>query len=450
MGLKYKKGAAGIQRSDVGRKILRDPLTSALYDLSTVGYSGDIRSYLTSCVRSLKGSTKTLSLFFLQNGSSDSRLQNVLKIRVADGRSGVLVLEPEDDIPFSTERGGRLFRSFARGAKQLSVHEQILVSLSTRKYLLLHETPSGPVLFTYNTAFGDTRCNVYDCDRVTEDEPGGPMIVLPLILRGGDGQSKRVGVLTIESDIGPGLRYDEQHDGRLLESSGRVATYLSAVSRNLVQVLDFSKDPLTGLYLRRFFLDELGGAIATTKKARPIYLFMFDVDHFKDVNDAFGHGAGDRVLSTIPLVTTLRSIDVLARWGGEEFIGFLAPDTSREDGRRKDLPLTMRGALEVIARVKDAIFRHNFPDVGRISCSFGLVSSLQARRNPEEMLRLADALLYISKLAGRNRISYHSGRTVRAEAIERLTSLTADGRSFDEVRGSLEGVKVVKNLRKSS
>jgi len=128
------------------------------------------------------------------------------------------------------------------------------------------------------------------------------------------------------------------------------------------------------------------------REKSPLSLIFFDIDHFKQVNDTFGHLIGDYVLRNIAELAKnmLRKSDVIARWGGEEFV-LLLPNTSVDF------------AAQVAENLREAIERENFDVVGRITCSFG-VSELHEGEAEDALLQRVDKLLYSAKESGRNRI----------------------------------------------
>jgi diguanylate cyclase (GGDEF)-like protein len=135
------------------------------------------------------------------------------------------------------------------------------------------------------------------------------------------------------------------------------------------------------------------------REQKPIALLMIDADHFKAYNDCFGHLAGDRCLIRIAEVvqrTCSRPGDLLARFGGEEFV-LLLPDT--------DFP----GAITVAERVQEALEHQAIPHpkavvAGRVSVSIGIACQVpDAHNTPQELLASADAALYRAKAGGRNR-----------------------------------------------
>lgn len=153
-----------------------------------------------------------------------------------------------------------------------------------------------------------------------------------------------------------------------------------------------SSDPLTGLLNRRGFETQLAYALALARRSgRPLSVIAIDVDHFKRVNDTHGHEVGDNVLRSLggQLKERLRSSDVLARLGGEEFI-VLLPDTS--------LDRALETALQLLASVQ----AYPEPRVGRITVSAGLSALRADEEDASAMLRRSDEALYAAKAAGRN------------------------------------------------
>lgn len=179
----------------------------------------------------------------------------------------------------------------------------------------------------------------------------------------------------------------------------------------LVQALDrahrrmtrhASLDLLTGTYNRRHFLDLVGREWARAKRYETdCALLLMDVDHFKRVNDGHGHLCGDHLLREIAEASgeTLRQADVLARFGGEEFIIFL-PHTD---------PL---GALDVAERIRERIERLDFCWNGQgipISASIGVAALHKNHLTLDHLIHEADGALYAAKSAGRNCVRAGSG-----------------------------------------
>ncbi len=158
-------------------------------------------------------------------------------------------------------------------------------------------------------------------------------------------------------------------------------------------------DPLTGLHNRRYLESHLGGLIdAAADGDKPLSLMILDIDHFKAVNDTYGHDAGDEVLKGFAerVKTAIRGVDVLCRLGGEEFI-IVMPDTALDVAGR------------VAERVRCIVGEALFPiDKGGREIAVTVSIGIAERRNGREadaMLKRADRALYRSKALGRNRVS---------------------------------------------
>jgi diguanylate cyclase (GGDEF)-like protein/PAS domain S-box-containing protein len=168
-----------------------------------------------------------------------------------------------------------------------------------------------------------------------------------------------------------------------------------------------TQDPLTGLYNRRAFESEAAKAIYTADRhRRPCSVLFLDLDHFKSINDRFGHAIGDEVLqkAAAKITSLLRSSDLVARWGGEEFV-LLLPDTPLEQ------------ALIVGEKILDAIRNMcllNTPI--QITISGGVVER-QFNTPLEHTLQQADMLLYQAKQSGRDRLVWPQALARQLENI---------------------------------
>jgi len=152
-------------------------------------------------------------------------------------------------------------------------------------------------------------------------------------------------------------------------------------------------DALTGLYNRHainsFFKHKIDEAKRYNK---PLSILFCDIDFFKKINDSYGHDIGDFVLKSIASVLKnhLRSSDISARWGGEEFLVFL-PETSLDE------------AIQIAQKLRKIIEDSLFSSVETVTCSFG-VTELRADDTAESLLKRVDDLLYQAKENGRNRV----------------------------------------------
>ena len=154
-----------------------------------------------------------------------------------------------------------------------------------------------------------------------------------------------------------------------------------------------STDRLTGAWNRRRFEEAVLPEIALAHRRRePLSLLMFDLDHFKRVNDTYGHGTGDVVLvGTAQCIREqLRASDSLVRWGGEEFL-VMAPATRLE------------GAMGLAEKLRAALAARDFPGVGQVTMSLG-VAEYVLGEGLREWIDRADQALYQAKAGGRNQV----------------------------------------------
>src|SRR5947209_12284261 len=152
-------------------------------------------------------------------------------------------------------------------------------------------------------------------------------------------------------------------------------------------------DPLTGVFNRRHMERCLSDAIERLRRnAAPTSLLLIDVDHFKSINDQFGHATGDGVLRCIVSLIQNRSrkLDLLFRIGGEEFM-LLLPDTQEA------------AAAVVAEELRASIAESRLLDDRQLTVSIG-VSELQPGESPDTWMKHADDALYEAKKAGRNRV----------------------------------------------
>ncbi|MEG3168030.1 diguanylate cyclase [Sphingomonas sp. LB3N6] len=163
--------------------------------------------------------------------------------------------------------------------------------------------------------------------------------------------------------------------------------------RKLVQISN--TDPLTGLRNRRFINEHEGSYVGDhARTGRSLTVAIIDLDHFKFINDTYGHSVGDEVLIAFASLArgVLRQDDVIARWGGEEFI-VISPNTTRVK------------AVDALERLQSALASGITTAVGRVSVSFSAgVASFQGTESLQAIVRRADEALYRAKETGRNRV----------------------------------------------
>lgn len=168
---------------------------------------------------------------------------------------------------------------------------------------------------------------------------------------------------------------------------------------------DLIHDPLTGLKTRAFFEDEIGvylEAITHNDKGKRkewfgfknMSLIFFDIDHFKDVNDTYGHDTGDLVLQKVAqtIQESLRTGDTLARWGGEEMVVSLLGASEADAVTKAE---EIRGKIEAI----------KFPDTPDLSVTLSCgVASSDKDITLAELIKRADQAMYKAKESGRNKV----------------------------------------------
>jgi len=171
-------------------------------------------------------------------------------------------------------------------------------------------------------------------------------------------------------------------------------------------------DPLTGLFNRRYLEESLSRELYRAERQKsPLCVAMLDLDHFKQFNDTFGHGAGDLLLREFGrlLREKLRKSDIACRYGGEEFV-LILPDSSLADTRQR--------VEQIRALVRELQIRHGGQLLDTITLSAGVSGSREHGFIGRELLRAADEALYAAKQAGRDRVVVYQAR-------ESSTSATA-------------------------
>lgn len=157
-------------------------------------------------------------------------------------------------------------------------------------------------------------------------------------------------------------------------------------------------DPLTGLHNRRYMNGQLEALVARANRGGdPVAVLVLDIDHFKSVNDSFGHDAGDEVLRefSVRLATNVRAVDLPCRFGGEEFV-VVMPGTTLEDAHR------------IAERIRRDVGASPFRILGGeplgITVSVGVAATVGGADTPASVLKRADEGVYEAKNSGRNRV----------------------------------------------
>jgi diguanylate cyclase (GGDEF)-like protein len=235
---------------------------------------------------------------------------------------------------------------------------------------------------------------------------GGTVLEMPMMARG-----EVFGLLLVHAE-------GDNATTRLAEVKGITTALGDAMSLALSNIALREKlrnqalrDPLTGLYNRRFMEDTLDRLVhLSDRNQKPIAAIMIDLDHFKALNDQHGHAMGDAVLRGVATAITggLRQSDVACRYGGEELI-VLLPDCDLECAAVKAEMLRQR--IEALSGIHGA----------RVTASLGVASIPEAASRAADLVATADSALYRAKQAGRNRVAVarrRSGTSTPDEAPE--------------------------------
>jgi two-component system, cell cycle response regulator len=176
--------------------------------------------------------------------------------------------------------------------------------------------------------------------------------------------------------------------------------YTDFLRKNLDHSLELAvTDQLTGLHNRRYMVGQLAALVARASRGgEPVGALMIDIDHFKKINDNFGHDIGDEVLRefAVRLASNVRAVDLPCRYGGEEFV-VIMPDTP--------LAAAERIAERIRLHVAGSPFRvDGGKDLLSVTISIGVAATLGEADTPESLLKRADAAVYEAKSLGRNKV----------------------------------------------
>ncbi|MFH0977306.1 MAG: sensor domain-containing diguanylate cyclase [Spirochaetota bacterium] len=195
-------------------------------------------------------------------------------------------------------------------------------------------------------------------------------------------------------------KYDGDFNSFDLEMLQYISTQ-SAIAIKNAELYDMAnKDGMTKLFTNKYFRERLYEEWSRAKRYdHPLSLVIFDIDNFKNFNNTYGHLAGDRVIIELSkiILSSLRSIDIPCRYGGEEFT-IIFPETSRED------------AITVVERIRQKVesIPIEYNNIFLNSTISGGLASIPelSPNNVEHFIEMADKALYHSKKSGRNRVTY--------------------------------------------
>ncbi|HHS5393969.1 TPA: diguanylate cyclase, partial [Legionella pneumophila] len=221
------------------------------------------------------------------------------------------------------------------------------------------------------------------------EQPELSLLCVPLMA-----QNDIYGLLYLEID----LKFDENQ--RLLITAFAELTALALANVRLRENLRYQsiRDPLTGLYNRRYLEDFLFKQLHQAERTKASFaILMLDLDHFKKINDSFGHDAGDLVLKEIGQIlnSDIRLGDIAARYGGEEFV-LLLYDIDAQAAKMK--------AENLRSAISNLQVKYGAQPVGQITASIGISIYPDDAKSPAELVEAADKALYQAKNKGRNKV----------------------------------------------
>src|SRR5881396_1067985 len=308
--------------------------------------------------------------------------------RFTRAEAGTLFLREGDMLRFSVVQNDKLARELGQDEMRRRLQAE---PLSLRELSLAgHVALTGDIL------------NLHDTYMIPPDRPYGfdarvdartnyrtqSILVVPLQDAGGN----VLGVLELINalDRGRVVPFDSQY-----ESLVRALASQAAVSIRNARLEDLSfKDALTDVYNRRYFVVRIEEESRRHLRfAEPVSLVLLDLDHFKDVNDRFGHRAGDEALREVArlLQKHSRNFTVVTRYGGDEFAVLLV-NTAKA------------GAVAYAERIREVIERHEFAH-GIVTVSLGVASLPEDAASGDDLVVAADKAMYEAKRLGRNRVA---------------------------------------------
>jgi len=228
---------------------------------------------------------------------------------------------------------------------------------------------------------------IFSSDKPVKKEK---LVVLPLKV-----ENKNFGVVNLHFNIN--TRFPSSFLDKMLLKI--LSDYISIIIDNCYKYFDAVSDSMTKMYNHNYILKRLQQEIEFSKKFKStLSLILIDIDHFKQINDKYGHQSGDKVIISIAKIIkdNIRFSDIAGRYGGEEFC-IILPNTKLE------------GAVSIAQRLKNQISakKITIQDGQQISvsCSFG-VKEYDMNDTVEEFINKTDKLLYQAKFLGRNRICF--------------------------------------------
>jgi len=286
-------------------------------------------------------------------------------------------------------------RQAQRIANELSIEHRPLIETEPEKALL---TARGPVDLLIVNAAAKTFDGLRLAAQVRSDEASRNLPILAVV----DVDDRQRVVKALEIGVNDILArpVDPQELAARVRTQIKRKRYTDFLRNNLDHSLELAvTDQLTGLHNRRYMFGQLKALVErATRGGDAVSALLIDLDHFKQVNDGFGHDVGDEVLRefAVRLATNVRAIDLPCRYGGEEFC-VIMPDTKLEDAQRiaERIRLHVGGAPFRVSGGRESL---------TATISVGVAATMGEGDTPDALLKRADAALYEAKAQGRNRV----------------------------------------------
>jgi len=402
----------------------RLPLVAALLSAAAAGVALWRHAVPTTVLATLAAIAATFAFVAARRDT-----QQILRARVAEADGAALKLElaqaRADREALASDMAqlgayGNMLLESTDLAEALQISQQALSRLLPGSagsfYPLIDGEGLSEATQLWGTHAGDTKpqatwndCRALGTMRLHEGRSDDPHSLCAHVATNGNGhapystaciplhvQAESLGWLYVSA---PGL--DGIPKLRIAEAAAEQLAQALANLRLRQNLRDLSvRDPLTGLFNRRYLAESLGREMARSKRrGLPLTVMMLDLDHFKDFNDNFGHDAGDQVLVAFARLigSSFRGEDIACRLGGEEFV-VIMPEMDRVVAARR--------AEEILAQTRAISIVHEGRSLPPVTVSIGVAMFPEHGTRPEELMRLADEAVYRAKAGGRDRAEF--------------------------------------------
>ncbi|WP_309645704.1 PleD family two-component system response regulator [Phenylobacterium sp.] len=297
--------------------------------------------------------------------------------------------------------GGRVLivddheRQAQRVAAELAIEHRPVIETTPEKAMI---TAKGPVDLIIINATARSFDGLRFAAQLRSDEATRHLPILAVV--DFDERSRLVKALEIGVNDVLSKPIDPQELAARARTQIRRKRYTDYLRDNLDHSLELAvTDQLTGLHNRRYMVGQLEALVKrATLGGDAVACLLIDIDHFKKINDGYGHDVGDEVLRefAVRLASNVRAIDLPCRYGGEEFV-VVMPDTKLEDAERI--------AERIRLHVAGSPFRvMGGSELLTVTISIGVAATLGAEDKPETLLKRADEAVYEAKASGRNKV----------------------------------------------